>query len=374
MIIVHVHHTFYPVIGGLERVVQRLAEAQAELGHEVHVVTSTYGASERPREEQIRDVHVHRVKALKLHYSDLAVPLEVPREVLKSADIVHIHSHNSYFNIKIAESAKRIGTPTAIHFMAVDALRDHPNLIVRFLGSYYAKYTLKKTLNLADLKFVKSYRDRHILKNKYSIETEYVPDGIDDEFLTKPRNPDRFRDLFGINEAYIFLYIGRLHPAKGPQLLIEAASYLQRHAKDKFKVVIMGPGPTKWLIALAKRLGVKDLLLITGPVDEEVKISAIDASTCLVVPSLYDYVEVFSLVASEAWARHKPVVAFAVGELAYRVKHGINGLLIKERNPQALAKALQELMSGKYNFKIEEKLYTWKEIALKLIEFYYKLS
>jgi len=92
-----------------------------------------------------------------------------------------------------------------------------------------------------------------------------------------------------------------------------------------------------------------------------------------VVPSLYDYVEVFSLVASEAWARRKPVVAFAVGELIYRVKHGVNGLLVKERNPQALAKALQELMSGKYDFKVDEKLYTWKEIALKLIDFYYKL-
>ena len=374
MIIVHVHHTFYPVIGGLERVVQKLAETQVKLGHEVHVVTSTHGAGGRPREERIGDIYVHRVKALKLYYPDLTVPLEVPRDVLKRADVVHIHSHNSYFNIKVAEKAKRTGLLIAVHFMAVDALRSHPNFIVKLLGSYYAKYILKKALKLADLKFVKSYRDKHILKSKYNIEAEYIPDGIDDEFLTKPRDPDRFRDLFGVDEDFIFLYIGRLHPAKGPQLLIEAASYLQRHAKDKFKVVIMGPGPTKWLIALAKRLGVKDLLLITGPVDEEVKISAIDASTCLVVPSLYDYVEVFSLVASEAWARHKPVVAFAVGELAYRVKHGINGLLIKERNPQALAKALQELMSSKYSFKIEEKLYTWKEIALKLIEFYYKLS
>ena len=53
----------------------------------------------------------------------------------------------------------------------------------------------------------------------------------------------------------------------------------------------------------SKKLNVEKHITITGPIPEKLEISAIDASTCLVVPSLYDYVEVFSLTTSEAWAR-----------------------------------------------------------------------
>ncbi|MCX8137678.1 glycosyltransferase [Pyrobaculum aerophilum] len=49
MKIVHVHHHYWPVVGGLENAVKALAEEQARLGHEVHVVTSAYGAEGRPR-------------------------------------------------------------------------------------------------------------------------------------------------------------------------------------------------------------------------------------------------------------------------------------------------------------------------------------
>ena len=49
MRIIHVYHQYWPVIGGLENVVKALAESMARLGHEVHVVASTYGAEGRPR-------------------------------------------------------------------------------------------------------------------------------------------------------------------------------------------------------------------------------------------------------------------------------------------------------------------------------------
>jgi len=143
MIIVHIHHTFYPVTGGLERDVQRLAEAQAMLGHKVHVVTSTYGAGGRPREERSGGVYVHRVKALKLHYPDLTMPLNVPRDILMRAGIVHIHSQNSYFNMRIAEEAKKAGVPVAVHFMAVDVLYDHPNSAIRMFGIALKTHIMK---------------------------------------------------------------------------------------------------------------------------------------------------------------------------------------------------------------------------------------
>ena len=54
MIIVHVVHHYYPFIGGIERAVQKIAELQAELNHEVHIITSRYGAGDRPSKEKLK--------------------------------------------------------------------------------------------------------------------------------------------------------------------------------------------------------------------------------------------------------------------------------------------------------------------------------
>jgi len=371
MNIVHVHHTFYPVLGGLERVVQRLAEEQARLGHEVHVITSTYGAYDKPREELLNSIYIHRIKAWKLGYLDTMLPKEkeIPKEVLKQADVVHIHSQNSLFNVRIAERAKYYGTKVVVCFMAVDALLTHPNPLKRVLSFQYQKALTRKALTIADLKLVKSLRDQQVLKRRYSVNPVYIPDGIDEEYLKKPKDPNKFRRRFHIREdERVYLYIGRLHSAKGPQVLIKAASFLYRNAK-KFRVVLVGPGPKGWLMKLAKKLGIEQHVVITGPVTEDLKISAIDASTCVVVPSLYDYVEVFSLVTSEAWARGKPVIASAVGELPYRIKYGENGLLVPPNDPKALTKALIEV--ERCNLKPSGvKLRTWREVTRKLCSLY----
>jgi hypothetical protein len=54
-------------------------------------------------------VHVHRVRSVRLGYPDLTYPLEYPSDLLKSADVVHGHSQNSLFTVKIIERAKRLG-------------------------------------------------------------------------------------------------------------------------------------------------------------------------------------------------------------------------------------------------------------------------
>jgi len=375
MKIIHVSHHYYPVVGGLEKAVQNLVEKLARMGHEVHVITSRFGAENRPKEEVINGVYVHRVKTLRPHFPDLTCPLEYVEKVLRDANIVHGHSQNSLFTVKVIEKAKKLGIKTVIYFMAIDALHDHPNPLVRFLGPYYANYMLKKAIALSNIKLVKSSRDLEILRNGYGVEAFYVPDGVSEEIVNAPNMAEEFREKYGIREPFI-VYIGRLHRLKGVDILIKAMSIAVKEY-SRLRAVIIGPGDPKPYKELARRLGIESNVVFLGHVDEKIKIGALDASIALVLPSICSYVEVFSIVISEAWARGKPVISSAVGEIPYRVKHMINGLLAPPRDSKTLAEAIMLLaedkeLSIKLGAEGRKNLMTWNEIASKMLKIYEK--
>ncbi|MEM0099632.1 MAG: glycosyltransferase family 4 protein [Nitrososphaerota archaeon] len=376
MKVVHTYHSYYPVLGGLEKVVQKLAEEQAKLGHEVHVVTSYGSAKDCPAEEELNKVYVHRVKAWRLYYPDLTIPMDLDESLLKGADVVHAHSQNSLFNMIIVKRAKSLGAKIAIHFMAVNAFKDHPSILVRSLGPMYGKWMVKEALKVADLKLVKSFRDMMILGDEFGVKTgdlHYVPDGVNEELLTMPSLESKFRRKYDLNDD-IVLFIGRLHPLKGIEVLLKAIPYVIKE-KRSVKFVFIGPGDLKRYIRVANKLGISDRALFLGFVDEYTKIGAIDSSVCLVLPSICDYVEVYSMVISEAWARGKPVVASNVGEIPYRVKHMVNGILVPPKDPKALAEAILKLLedrvlAAKMGFEGKRELETWNKVASTLVNLY----
>ncbi|MEM4469168.1 MAG: glycosyltransferase family 4 protein [Candidatus Nezhaarchaeales archaeon] len=376
MKIVHTYHSYYPVLGGLEKVVQKLAEEQAKLGHEVHVITSQASAKNSPTEEVLNNVYVHRVKAWRLHYPDLTIPRDLNESLIRGADVVHAHSQNSLFNMIITKRAKSLGAKVAVHFMAVNAFRDHPSILVRCLGPMYGKWMVKEALKVADLKLVKSFRDMMILRDEFGVKTgdlHYVPDGVNEELLTMPSLESEFRMKYDLNDD-IVLFIGRLHPLKGIEVLLKAMPYVIK-AKQDVKFVFIGPGDFKRYIGIANKLGIRDRALFLGFVDEHTKMGAIDSSVCLVLPSICNYVEVYPLVISEAWARGKPVVASNVGGIPYRVKHMVNGILVPPKDPKALAEAILKLLedrmlAAKMGLEGKRELKMWSEIAFTLVDLY----
>ena len=154
-------------------------------------------------------------------------------------------------------------------------------------------------------------------------------------------------------------------------MLIRAMSLV----KADVDLVVIGPGNKRPYTELAERLGIKHRVHFLGFVDEETKIGAIDASLAIVIPSVSDYVEVYPMAITEAWAREKPVIATMVGGIPYRVKQMINGLLVPPRNPRALAEAITLLTNNKelgrkLGTEGRKNIHTWDEIVNKLIKIY----
>jgi len=379
MRVTHVFHHYYPVLGGMERVVQRLAEEQVRMGHEVHVITSTLGVQSGLREETVNGVHIHRVKVVWFHYADLAYPTDCSERVLKESDVVHVHSQNSLFNITLAKAAKRIGKPLVVDFVAVDYLKSHTHPLIRCFGGYYQERVQREAMKLVDDAITLNERDYRILKDKYDVESKVVPHGIDEEYLTKPKDDGVFRGKYGVYSGNVVAYVGRVHPSKGLDTLIEAVSLVAPEVDD-FILVIAGGGSKPYrekLGKLAKKLGVERKVRLLGYIGENEKISLLDSSKAFVFPTRH-FGEAYPLVVDEAYARGVPIVTTQVGVLPYRVTHLETGILVPPDDPSLLAKAMVALLEDddllasmcRRLRNVKGSLLVWRQVCARLDNIY----
>jgi glycosyltransferase involved in cell wall biosynthesis len=135
------------------------------------------------------------------------------------------------------------------------------------------------------------------------------------------------------------LFLGRLSREKGVDLLLRAWAKVRNANR---RLVIAGTGPEESSLKnLASDLSLANVVF-TGFLNAEQQASLWSNSSALVVPSIWD--EPFGMVVLEAWAKERPVVAYAKGALPELIHHGVNGLLADPFSVDDLAKNIQELI------------------------------
>ena len=139
--------------------------------------------------------------------------------------------------------------------------------------------------------------------------------------------------------APLALALGRLHPNKGFELLLEALA-----ATREITLWIAGDGPLRTrLERLATRLGITGRVRFLGWREDVPRLLA--AADLLVCPSLY---EPLGNVVIEAWSARLPVVATASDGPAGLIEDGESGILVplpgsRGGGPQALADAIERV-------------------------------
>jgi glycosyltransferase involved in cell wall biosynthesis len=150
-----------------------------------------------------------------------------------------------------------------------------------------------------------------------------------------------------IDKQKMVLYLGRLEAIKGLDYLVRAFAALTR---GDVTLVIAGDGALrKELEVLADQLGIHSRIRFVGyvPADEARAYYAL--ADLLVLPSVVMPTgkETWGLVVNEAMNQGVPVIATdAVGAAAGGlVQSGVNGFIVPERDSEALAQAIDRILS-----------------------------
>ena len=156
------------------------------------------------------------------------------------------------------------------------------------------------------------------------------------------RDTDRaaVRAELGLEGDFVLACVGRLHPSKGHEDLLQAMSEVVR-VNDGVRLLLVGEGALRpALESLIQELRLGSVVTLLGHRSDAARIVA--ASDAFVLPSV---VEGFGLAVAEAMMLGVPVIATNLDSIQEVV--GPCGVLVPPRSPHALADAILSLVKDR---------------------------
>lgn len=206
---------------------------------------------------------------------------------------------------------------------------------------------------------------------------QVIHNGTDAERF-RPIDASDLRQRLGTTDRKVLLTVGRLVQRKGLDTTIRALPHLVDRHPDLL-YLIAGSGPDRErLEALVRERHLQEHVRFLGRVPYEELPLYYNACDLFVMPSRLTPpdVEGFGIVFLEANACGRPVIGARTGGIPDAVREGETGLLVPPDTPQALASALDRLLSdtdlaarlGEAGRRRVEEEATWDHIAARLFE------
>jgi len=240
-------------------------------------------------------------------------------------------------------------------------------------------YGLNHSVVIAVSNYTKDELIRLGVKNENIIRIYVTPAFV--KHVSKGEFLEGFRRKFTDTSHKIILFVGRLVELKGVEYLIRSLSQIN---DAQVHLVIVGSGKLlDQLKNMTKSLGLDNKVTFFGNATREEVGWLYDISDIFVCPSIIDsegVTDQMPLVIPEAMESRLPVIATSVGGIVDVVKNDVNGLLVEQKNPTAIANAIERIISDKELEKriIKNSQETVKEflpetIARQHFEIYQKL-
>ena len=254
---------------------------------------------------------------------------------------VLMHAHFGVDGVHALPLARRLGVPLVTTFHGFDATLSTAALLTSAAWFNYPLFRGELARHGALFLCVSSFiRDRVLAQGFPPARTHVHYTGVDCARIS-PRAPDE--------EAPIILHVARLVEMKGTEYLLRAFAMLApRHRHTR--LVVVGDGALMGkLRSLAASLDVAARVDFLGARPHDEALARMRRAAMLVLPSVHTRtgrVEGLGMVMLEAAATGVPVVASRVGGIPEGVAHGETGLLVPERDPEALAQAMTRLLDA----------------------------
>ena len=385
--------------GGAGMVAASLARQFAAHGFAVSIIAATQDRSQEGKSEwegvpvyRIYSDYHERWRAWRSLYNPAAV--QKVKKILKELepDIVHVHNvhyHLSYASLKEAKASGAKVFLTAHDAMLISYNKlpsDGKTSAWRELKRSKLRYNpfreagIRHYLRSVDRIFAISDALASVLKAHGIKKITTMHNAIDAaQWAVSQEDSNAFVDGHGLRGKKAILFGGRISPAKGGDITLLALPKILAEIPDALLMIAGKESEyTRSLIKRAEEMGVAHAVVSLGWLSGDALRCAYASAEIILQPSVY--FEPFGLIALEAMAARKPVVASPFGGLPEIVADGESGYLADPRDVEFFVGKIVSLLRdegrakamGAAGYARALKYFSLKEQTDVLLSFYEK--
>lgn len=366
---------YYPPsksFGGPPEVAHQLSLNLRKLTHEVTVLTSTIGTDLNNTSQNVFEnisVKYHRVTFPKYWKKCKGFSSSLDHHI-QNSDIILIHTIFAYTTYKAIIKCKKHNKKYYLfaHGM-LDAYALNKNAWFKKL---YINTFMKPYFNNGIIVFnAKEEQDNSVYKHFFS-DSIVIPNGINPENFELTSDNFFEKNLSHLKSKKIFLFLGRLDPKKGLDILVHSFSTFSEKYPDAH-LVIAGPDYINYQKSLEQEINKHDSnrnITFLGPIYGKEKFDLLKSVYAFVQPSYYEGLSISLL---EAMASGLPIITSNQVGL-HSILHLKDAAIIIKPNNNELLSALERLYldeDTRKNIssnaeKIAFEEHSWNNIALMI--------
>jgi glycosyltransferase involved in cell wall biosynthesis len=340
--------TFFPTIGGAQSQVERVSKILLAEGWSVRVLTRQH-SWDHPRGLPGGNTIVHGVPVTRLYsrggtkIGSLLYVLGGLWHLLRWGRGGIYHAHDIGAAGWLAVAARYL-----LGGRCLVKLRTGRDRYEELFASGFARWHFAMILRLADRVVVVNHAVEELV-GRLGVPSQRIvslSNAVDTQAFSPVAAEKKraIRERLGLpRDKAIVLYVGRLHPVKGVDILLQAWARLPEGIRHHAMLLVVGDGPERSnLLQTIASLELAESVTLTG--DQETTRDYYWASDLFVLPSRS---EGQSNALNEAMACGLPVIASNVGGALDVIEEGKSGILFEAENVHQLAEKLTSLLMSR---------------------------
>lgn len=365
---------------GTTHIVGPLAEAQARLGHDVRVVfVEKHGAEPMLPDPTLVRSEGFPMTVRSVHFGWSRSYADAISRAVREVDVVHVHAIWNFVTWWAMRVAHRANVPYLV--APQGSLEDWALGRSRYPKQLYARITEKRYFDrAAGMQALTETEATQCARFGIRSRAKILPNGVDLSAIDRTPDAADLREEFGFaKESILFIFLGRLFPKKGLDLLIPAFAKLADERADVGLVVAGHDADSGYrgeLEAMVMDSPARDRVRFIGEVSGDRKFAVLRGADAFALTS---YSEGLPVAVLEAMACGLPVVITPGCNIPDVASHHAGWQV--GTNTESVLKGLRATASdaavrrqcGANARRLVEEKFTWPSIAEQSIGIYEEL-